>query len=142
MFKVKPITAPPGTLSAAKYKRAIDQARGIAEVAGLNEARGITRGWRHKPQWTIERKGDTSNIVTDDEVFYYQDQGTGVAAGKGKYEIRPKRKRALFWQGARHPVKRVRHPGVKAQHFTEKIARTMQKQYQRIMQAEINRVIP
>jgi len=137
MFKVTPITAPPGTLSAAKYKRAIDQARGIAETAGLQEARGITRKWKHKPDWKIERKGDTSNIVNNDEVFYFQDQGT-----KGPYEITPRRKRALYWKGARHPVKRVRHPGLKAQKFTDAIAAKMQKQYQRIMQTEINRVIP
>jgi len=137
MFKVKPITAPPGTLSSAKYKRAVDLARGIAETAGLSEARGITRKWKHKPDWKIERKGDESHIVTDDEIFYYQDQGT-----RGPYTITPRKKRALYWKGARHPVKRVRHPGLKAQKFTDTIAAKMQKQYQRIMQDEINRVIP
>lgn len=137
MFKAIPILAPPGTLSAAKYKRAVDLARGIAEIAGVNEAKGVTRGWKHKPIWKIERKGDTSNIVTDDEIFGYQDRGT-----KGPYTITPRRKRALYWAGAAHPVKRVRHPGLKAQKFTDKIAATMQKQYQRIMQTEINRVIP
>ena len=137
MFKATPILAPPGTLSAAKYKRAIDQARGIAETAGLQEARAVSRKWRHKPSWKVKRKGDTSNIVTTDEVFYFQDQGT-----KGPYAITPRRKRALYWKGAAYPVKRVTHPGLKAQHFTEKIAAVMQKQYQRIMQAEINRVVP
>ena len=137
MFKATPILAPPGTLDAKKYQRAIDQARGIAETAGLQEARAISRTWKHKPSWKIERKGDESHIVTDDEVFYFQDQGT-----KGPYTITPRRKRALFWKGAAHPVRRVMHPGVKAQHFTEKIAAAMQKQYQRIMQDEINRVVP
>lgn len=137
MFKVIPIKPPPGTLSAAKYKRAIDLARGIAETAGLQEARGITRSWRHKPDWRIERKGDESHIVTTDEIFYYQDRGT-----KGPYTIRPRRKRALYWAGASHPVKRVSHPGLKAQRFTDTIAEKMRKQYQRIMQAEIDKVIP
>lgn len=137
MFKVVPILAPPGTLSAAKYRRAIDQARGIAETAGLQEARAVSRKWKHKPDWKVERKGDESNIVTSDEVFYFQDQGT-----RGPYTISPRRKRALFWKGAAHPVKRVTHPGIKAQHFTEKIAAAMQKQYARIMQDEIGRVVP
>ncbi len=137
MFTVVPIVPPPGTLSAAKYKKAIDLARGIAETAGLSEARGITRGWRHRPEWKIERDGDVSNIVTSDEIFHYQDQGT-----KGPYTIRPRRKRALFWKGAAHPVRRVTHPGLKAQHFTDTIAAKMQKQYARIMQAEINKAIP
>lgn len=137
MFKATPILAPPGTLSAAKYKRAVDQARGIAETVGLQEARAVSRKWNHKPDWKVERKGDESDIVTSDEVFYYQDQGT-----RGPYTISPRRKRALYWKGAAHPVKRVTHPGLKAQHFTEKIAAAMQKQYQRIMQDEINRVVP
>ena len=137
MFKVKPIKPPTGTLDPKKYARAIQSARGIAETAGLSEARGITRGWRHDVGWKIERKGDESQIVTNDEIFHWQDEGT-----KGPYEIRPRRKRALFWRGARHPVKRVTHPGLKPQKFSEKIAQTMQKQYQRIMQAEIDKVIP
>jgi len=137
VLKVTPILAPSGTLSAAKYQRAIDLARGIAETAALTEARAVSRKWKHKPNWKIERKGDASNVVTDDEIFGYQDKGT-----RGPYTITPRKKRALFWKGAAHPVRRVRHPGLKAQHYSEKIAATMQKQYQRIMQGEINRVIP
>lgn len=137
MFRVKPIKPPPGTLDPRKYKRAIDQARGIAETAGLQEARGITRGWKHKPEWKIERDGDASNIVTSDEIFGYQDKGT-----KGPYTIRPRRKRALFWKGAAHPVRRVVHPGLKAQKFSEQIAKKMEKQYSRIVQDEIDKVIP
>lgn len=137
MFTVKPIKPPDGTLDPRKYKRALDQARGIAETAGLQEARGITRGWKHKPGWKIERDGDTSNIVTNDEVLGYQDKGT-----RGPYVIRPRRKRALFWPGVAHPVRRVVHPGLKAQHFSEQIAKKMEKQYQRIVQDEIDKVIP
>lgn len=137
MFRVKPIKPPPGTLDPRKYKRALEQARGIAETAGLQEARGITRGWKHTVSWKIERDGDTSNIVTNDEIFHWQDQGT-----KGPYEIRPRRKRALFWKGAAHPVRRVTHPGLKAQKFSEQIAKKMEKQYSRIVQDEIDKVIP
>lgn len=137
MFRVKPIKPPDGTLDPRKYKRALDQARGIAETAGLQEARGITRGWKHDVKWKIERDGDESKIVTDDEIFIYQDKGA-----KGPYEIRPRRKRALFWRGARHPVKRVVHPGLKAQNFSEQIAKKMEKQYQRIVDDELNKVIP
>lgn len=41
--------------------------------------------------------------------------------------IRPKRKKALAWPGAAHPVKRVRHPGTRAYRFLRralKAART------------------
>ncbi len=138
MFKVTPILPPPGTLSAAKYRKAVKLAQGIAETAGLQEARGITRAWRHKPDWRIERKGDDeSTIVTNDEIFYWQDRGT-----KGPYTISPRKKRALFWSGASHPVRRVTHPGLKAQGFTDTIAAKMQKQYARIMQGEIDKAVP
>lgn len=43
---------------------------------------------------------------------------TGEGAVKEKYPIEPDEKKALFWPGAEHPVKRVMHPGIEAQpHF-------------------------
>ena len=40
-----------------------------------------------------------------------------VEKGTGAHTIRPKRKKALYWQGARHPVRSVNHPGSKAKPF-------------------------
>lgn len=138
MFKVIPILPPPDTMSPAKYRRAIKLAQGIAEVAALNEARGITRGWKHKVAWSINRTGDDeSEVTTDDEIFAYQDKGT-----KGPYPIVARKKRALSWPGASHPVKRVSHPGVKAQRFSETIAETMRKQYKRIMDEAMQQAAP
>ena len=37
--------------------------------------------------------------------------------GTGPHVIRPKAKRALFWPGARHPVRGVHHPGTRANPF-------------------------
>lgn len=37
--------------------------------------------------------------------------------GTKPYTIKPKVKRALFWPGAKHPVKIVRHPGLPARPF-------------------------
>lgn len=44
----------------------------------------------------------------------YQEFGTGLYApgGGGMYEIRPRRRKALWWPGLEHPVKVVHHPGV------------------------------
>jgi Bacteriophage HK97-gp10, putative tail-component len=36
-----------------------------------------------------------------------------VHSGTRPHTIVPTRKRALFWRGARHPVKRVNHPGTR-----------------------------
>ena len=45
----------------------------------------------------------------------YQEMGTGLFAPGGgmRYEIRPRRRKALWWEGLEHPVKVVHHPGVR-----------------------------
>lgn len=40
-----------------------------------------------------------------------------VHSGSGPYIIEARNKRALFWKGASHPVRRVFHPGIKANPF-------------------------
>lgn len=40
-----------------------------------------------------------------------------VNDGSRPHIIKPKRAKALFWQGARHPVKVVHHPGTRANDF-------------------------
>jgi hypothetical protein len=55
----------------------------------------------------------------------YMEEGTPphIIRAKG----RPAGKNALFWKGARHPVKRIRHPGTKAYRYLRralKAART------------------
>jgi len=40
--------------------------------------------------------------------------GRWLEEGTRPHEIRPRFKRALSWPGAKHPVKRVQHPGTKA----------------------------
>ena len=40
-----------------------------------------------------------------------------VEEGTRPHIIRAKNKRALYWKGAKHPVKSVRHPGSKAKPY-------------------------
>ncbi len=40
-----------------------------------------------------------------------------VHEGTKAHVILPRNKKALFWKGARHPVRKVRHPGTKGQPF-------------------------
>jgi len=42
-----------------------------------------------------------------------------VNDGTDPYTITPTSKKALYWEGADHPVKVVHHPGIKARHFVE-----------------------
>ena len=41
----------------------------------------------------------------------------GVEEGTRPHTITAKNKKALYWKGARHPVKSVRHPGSRAKPF-------------------------
>ena len=41
----------------------------------------------------------------------------GVEEGTRPHIIRAKNKKALYWKGAKHPAKSVRHPGSKAKPF-------------------------
>ena len=41
----------------------------------------------------------------------------GVEEGTRSHIIRPKNKKALYWKGAKHPVKQVNHPGSKAKPY-------------------------
>ena len=41
----------------------------------------------------------------------------GVEYGTRAHIIRAKNKKALYWKGAKHPVKQVNHPGSKAKPF-------------------------
>ena len=40
-----------------------------------------------------------------------------VEEGTSPHVIRAKRKKALYWKGARHPVKSVKHPGSRAKPY-------------------------
>ena len=49
-----------------------------------------------------------------------------VEMGTHAHSILPGQKQALWWKGAPHPVRRVNHPGTKANPFMEKILQESQ----------------
>ena len=61
-----------------------------------------------------------------------------VHEGTKAHTIKPVRKQALYWKGADHPVKSVRHPGTKANPFMERGAEKSEPQIQDIFQRAIN----
>lgn len=67
--------------------------------------------------------------------------GYWVHKGTDPYIIRPVRKKALFWKGARHPVKRVSHPGIKANPFMKRGMDKSERQVQVIFQKAIDNVV-
>jgi len=77
--------------------------------------------------WFIDSITDEeAHIKTPAEYAIYQDQGTkpytirpkfqGIVAGGSLHNIG---KRALYWDGAEHPVQVVHHPGIKGKHFVQ-----------------------
>lgn len=64
-----------------------------------------------------------------------------VEKGTKPHEIRPRTKQALFWPGARHPVKRVMHPGTKANPFVEKTVKEIETPVQRIFGNQIDKIL-
>ena len=57
--------------------------------------------------------GDMEVIVHTSNIKYAR----GVEFGTRPHLIKPKNKKALYWKGASHPVKSVRHPGSKAKPY-------------------------
>lgn len=51
-----------------------------------------------------------------------------VEFGTAPHVILPKEKKALYWPGAAHPVRRVNHPGTRANPFMERIVSTSQRE--------------
>lgn len=51
------------------------------------------------------------------KVFNNARYAMAVHDGTPPHEIRPRRKQALWWEGAAHPVARVSHPGTQARPF-------------------------
>lgn len=49
-----------------------------------------------------------------------------VHEGTQAHEILPRVKMALYWEGARHPVRRVWHPGTRANRFLVRMVRLAQ----------------
>ena len=64
-----------------------------------------------------------------------------IHEGTKPYVIRPKTKKALYWKGALHPVKKVNHPGIKANPFVERTAERMRVPIQKVFKNTINRII-
>lgn len=69
-------------------------------------------------------KSIVARVLTDAEAVV----GTNVVYARAVHDgrppmvIRPAKKKALYWQGAAHPVKAVRHPGIKPNPYLARAA--------------------
>ena len=65
------------------------------------------------------RRGITTDIGNMEVTVHTSNikYARGVEEGTRPHTLRAKNKKALYWKGAKHPVKSVRHPGSKAKPF-------------------------
>lgn len=83
--------------------------------AGVKEEAPVKRGTlRRSITHRVELRALRAIVGTN------LDYAPAVNNGSKAHIIRPKTKRALFWKGARHPVRSVRHPGTKGGRFMER----------------------
>lgn len=65
-------------------------------------------------KWFSESLG-SDEVVIKSPAEYAQ----WVNDGTQPYTITPTSKKALYWEGADHPVRVVHHPGIRGRHFVE-----------------------
>ena len=78
--------------------------------------------------------------IVDTNVAY----ATAVDEGTRPHVITPRRARALWWKGARHPVRVVPHPGTKGRHFkqhtVERLRPIAEKELSQVFGAALGRI--
>ena len=76
------------------------------------------------------------------EVKVNEKYGLFIEEGTDPFTIEPRNKKALFWPGADHPVKSVRHPGIKAKPFFAPAIKSSQvfigKQFDKVVETIVN----
>lgn len=103
--------------------KAIDTRRLMAMLA--EHLREIAQRQGNIPRRTGNLyKSITADVVSDTEAVV----GTNVVYARAVHDGRPpmvikaKGKKALYWKGAAHPVKSVRHPGIKPNPYLARAA--------------------
>mgnify|MGYP006916037384 CR=1 FL=1 len=64
--------------------------------------------------WFVESLTSDEAVIKTPAVY-----AQWVNEGTRPYTITPTNKKALYWEGAEHPVTIVHHPGIKGRHFVE-----------------------
>ena len=97
-----------------KIQRAVNKsALSIEQQAKSNLTANGSVKTGHLRRHTVAQIGRLEATIHTSNIKY----APWVEKGTGAHTIRPKRKKALYWQGASHPVKSVRHPGSVAKPF-------------------------
>lgn len=107
----------------------------VVEAQAKRESPVKTGNLRRSITSRVEQGGNRGVIGTN--VRYAR----AVHDGSKPHVIRAKAKKALYWRGAAHPVKKVKHPGNKGNPFFERAMRVARPQVERELAAHFDRVL-
>lgn len=109
------LAGPDGEVAADLARRAI-KVQNAAKLIATTAPRVRTGRYRASISWRLGRDARGLYAEVGSKVPY----ALALERGTPARVIVPRRKKALHWQGAAHPVKRVRHPGTRAYHVLER----------------------
>ena len=89
----------------------------IAKYSGLELEKELSRAKFKNPTGNLMRGHQAKHSGLKTEVINPVEYWPYVNYGTGAHVITPRNKKALYWKGAKHPVKMVHHPGIKGNHF-------------------------
>lgn len=124
IFMIQAIALPLKPLDVVSVRRLLEQQLdGVAQEA-QRRLQAQTSDWQDQPRWTIRKRGAwVRDVMTAHAVYQYQDDGTKA------HPIYPRNRQYLRFKprGENSFVfaRRVHHPGTKAQHFTETVAKSL-----------------
>lgn len=101
-------------------KKAGGNAEPLVKAALFNSGNLVQRNVRERAP---HRTGTLQRSILNEvrypvaTVTVNEKYGQFIEEGTKPYDITPKTKKALFWNGALNPYKRVHHPGIKARPF-------------------------
>ncbi len=93
----------------------------LQNYAGILESEAKSNApnyWKDRSSSAGARAGIHSGLEKHSNSFtiylaHSKEYGIFLEEGTKPHEIRPRNGKALFWTGADHPVKKVKHPGTK-----------------------------
>lgn len=111
-------------LSQEDFERLIRKARQAIALAIKYTATEVWGNIRKEAPVDHGRLAGSFQLDQVDDLTYRIWSGVeyalAVHEGTKPHEIKPKTKKALYWEGARHPVKRVMHPGTQANPYADR----------------------
>ena len=100
----------------AEMRQTMNDSVALVQNQGMANAPVVTGTLRRSITSNVSGAGGSITGIVGTSVPYAR----FVHEGTGPHVIVPVSRKALFWPGARHPVKRVNHPGSKANPFLKR----------------------